>query len=733
MEWKNVVAAIGFLASVVSITGYSIKEVIEVYKFQKKNRVCKNGKREKIKLPFWIWLALSTAIIIFSLFKADVLSFKFFPDWDMADIYEKQQINSVNMNFDEAYKLNLSNEADEPDQAVGKFQLLDKNKKSLTSSSGFIISSDGIVVIPAFSIKNESAVSGEFITNEKTYKIDRVLNYSSTFDIAILKLVLSKGELTRHLSLGNAQKVADGDDIKLIGTPIYEEKAINEVIKGTISKNIHENKIGLKEMIGKISTERGLSGGPILNQNNQVIGICRTYSTDGSNKSKITPINTLEFLLRASNEEKVTIKSLNDKISKSYKVQGETLSGEGVHLSGPEFLGTIGYGLNNKTGFRTIYRNGLVKDGTLLFNGLVYANFTTNNNVKEYVIDWQQKESSNDLIVEYQQEESKNYRYGEGKMKYEVGKQSGVFNGDTVNLWQNKNNQPLLDVVTLEDNVYSDTPFLRYRPDDQTVSYQTIDKKDQLQGKYIELRDDKIYISNYRDSKRQGNYFSIELDSLDNPLVYKSYYENDELKEKPLQNTTYFRTVNQVEKQTKWRIIENIQAGADIVYHDDGSWQINQENFNIKMDKEKNVTLWKNLGESKILTVSYNSKNSTVTSFFSDKEMSGEYDVETGELFVKKETVSGGISDTILDNGEFVFLSENARLNSFEGIMYSNVSKNLYIGGIKDSKTHGFGVKNQNYMSYIGTWENNKIKQFYTNEYKQGAFEPSGIVHASRQ
>lgn len=730
VEWNNIIGVLGLAATLVTITGYSIKEIVDSYKYRKNNRTS-NGKYRKIKLPIRVWVAVSIAIVILFLFKSGVLSLKFFPDWDMPDIYTEQQMIMTNTDFDKEYNLKLANKADEPDQATGKFQLFDKNRKKLECSSGFIISSDGIVVVPAFVVKNKLADSAEFVTSTKTYKVDSVLNYSSTFDLALLKLLLDKDEETKHILLGNAQKVSEGDDITLIGTPYYEDKLTNELSKGTISKKNYENKVGIQEMIGKISTENGVSGGPILNQNKEVIGICRTYSTDGSNKSYITPVNTLEFLIKASNKEKISIKMLNNKINKSYDADNNAIRGEIVNLENPEIQEAIGYNLYKKTGVKTVYRNKIVEEDKLKYHGLVYANFLKNS-YSEYIIDRQSKEENKYNMIEYKQTEPKGYRFGEGTINFEEENQKSIFNGRTVNLWSDKSNHVMLDLVDLEVNKYSEKPFLRYSLKNQSACYLKLDKNDQLQGKYIELKEDSISIIHYKDGKRYGIHYTIKLDSLNNPLVYKGFYEKDELKEELRQNETDFQMVNQVEKGIKWRIIDNSEAGTDIIYYDDEAWQITQDNLSIKLDKGKNIILWENTKENQNLQVSYDLKKMKVTSFFNEKPMVGEYDLKTDRVSAKKKGSNEELNDTIIDNGEFVYLSENAFLDEFKGIMYSNVSNNLYLGTIKKEKTTGFGVKMQGYMIYIGKWEGNKIKQFYVNEYQQGCFEPSGIVRILR-
>lgn len=731
MGWLNIVATIALLANIVGITGYSIKEIVAIYTDRKNNKTLENRRKWKLTLSKKGWLLIIMTILLVILFKRNILVFKFTADWDMADIYTEKSLILTNVNYDKSFNLALGNKADNLKEATGKFQLLDKNKKSLSNSSGFIISSDGILVVPAFSLKNKDAVAAKFMTDKKQYKVERVLNYSSTFDIALLKLVLDKEEKTKHLTLGDAKKVSEGDSITLVGTPAHENNTLNHLNMGTISKEIYLNEFGLYEILGEITLENGQAGGPVFDANDRVIGICRTYSANGANKSLITPINTLEFLLRSSSKGKVSLKELNNKINQSYAIERNTHSGERVSIPEINFVGTVGYNLNTKLNWESIFRKGTVSDNKSYYQGLVHSNFT-NNTVDEYILDWDKDKLKNNLIIQYGQGNTPKYRYGKGKIDFSESKKIGIFNGDSVNVWY-KNEEPVLDLVKFESNNYSNSPVLQYDTSKQTISNYTSDEKKQLQGKFIKFKENKITISNYQDGKMHGSYCTVELDNLDEPLVYKGSYENDTVKEKIIQDTSHFRRVDKVEKQIKWRMIENGDSSIDIIYFEDGSWKIKHGDFQVKIDKNKDITLSKELEDRQFLSATYEYESQSINTRLdgnSDASMIGSYNVKNNTIIVKKENDAGEIVESIKDNGESIYLSENVLKEQFKGIIYYN-NFNLYIGNVVNDKVQGFGVRNHRYMSYIGYWEKDKLKRFYVNEYEQGVFEESGIVKLS--
>ncbi len=139
--------------------------------------------------------------------------------------------------------------------------------------SGFIISSDGYI------ITNHHVIDGSkeiYILFENGFNIPAEIVYSNAdFDLALLKL---KGKGFKPISIGSSQKAEVGIDVFAIGTPKMEEFG-QTITKGILSaKRTFEGRSFIQT---DASVHPGNSGGPLLNEKGEVIGI-NTYKFKGS-------------------------------------------------------------------------------------------------------------------------------------------------------------------------------------------------------------------------------------------------------------------------------------------------------------------------------------------------------------------------------------------------------------------------------------------------------------------
>src|SRR5207302_1030236 len=103
-------------------------------------------------------------------------------------------------------------------------------------------------------------------------------------DLAILKVISSD---VRALKLGDSDKVAIGSSIVVMGNPEGLEKSVtNGLVSGL--RTIEENQ-KLFQISAPIS--HGSSGGPVFDDNGQVIGVVVAFLKDGQNLNFAIPIN----------------------------------------------------------------------------------------------------------------------------------------------------------------------------------------------------------------------------------------------------------------------------------------------------------------------------------------------------------------------------------------------------------------------------------------------------------
>jgi hypothetical protein len=100
--------------------------------------------------------------------------------------------------------------------AVVYIETYDANKKLYASGSGFIIDKQGTIVTNYHVIDNAMYANAKLIDGT-TIEISRVVSYSPDKDVAILQANYPSD--LPHVTLGNSDKVENGDKVFAIGSP----------------------------------------------------------------------------------------------------------------------------------------------------------------------------------------------------------------------------------------------------------------------------------------------------------------------------------------------------------------------------------------------------------------------------------------------------------------------------------------------------------------------------------
>ncbi len=155
--------------------------------------------------------------------------------------------------------------------------------------SGFITRSDGVLLTNAHVVEGASEVSVT-LPDGRSFT-GKVLGTDRLTDVAVVKVVASKLPVA---TLGDSNKVRPGEWAIAIGNPLGLN---NTVTAGIISAIQRTNAVGEGQRVPYIQTDAavnpGNSGGPLINDRGQVIGINTAIrQAPGAGLSFAIPINT---------------------------------------------------------------------------------------------------------------------------------------------------------------------------------------------------------------------------------------------------------------------------------------------------------------------------------------------------------------------------------------------------------------------------------------------------------
>jgi len=168
--------------------------------------------------------------------------------------------------------------------------------------SGFVVSSDGLVVTNKHVVSDTSAQYRVFTKDNKLYEVQKIYR-DPVNDLAILKID-TKGEKLKPVELGNSDNLKVGQFVIAIGAALGEFR--NTVTTGVISglgRSITAGSPfeGVENLDNVIQTDAainpGNSGGPLLNSLGQVIGVNVAMASGAQNIGFALPINTVKETL----------------------------------------------------------------------------------------------------------------------------------------------------------------------------------------------------------------------------------------------------------------------------------------------------------------------------------------------------------------------------------------------------------------------------------------------------
>ena len=197
------------------------------------------------------------------------------------------------------------------------------------AGSGFFINDTGLAVTNYHVIQN--CTSGKIqLNNGKTYDVKSIVGCDENKDIAITQIDIKK---SKGVKLGNSNKIEVGEIVYAIGYPeSFQLGSVDSTFtQGIISKTSY-NYEGNTYIQTTVDMTRGNSGGVLVNQQGQVIGITTLMITNGlvDYMNMAIPINKI-------NDVK---KNINVSLSKYYDETHKTFCfySDGVIIGRQNFM-----------------------------------------------------------------------------------------------------------------------------------------------------------------------------------------------------------------------------------------------------------------------------------------------------------------------------------------------------------------------------------------------------------
>ncbi|XP_056151573.1 serine protease HTRA2, mitochondrial-like isoform X2 [Lampris incognitus] len=192
----------------------------------------------------------------------------------------------------------------------------------VSNGSGFIISSDGLIVTNAHVVANKRGVRVK-LTNGETYQAT-VQDVDPVADIATIKIT-SKHPLPT-LTLGRSSDVRQGEFVVAMGSPFALRNTITSGIVSSVQRGSKE--LGLSNSnMDYIQTDAaidfGNSGGPLINLDGEVIGVNTMKVTAGI--SFAIPSDHLRRFLDKAKEKKRLDKLSNMVIERHILIKDDTV------------------------------------------------------------------------------------------------------------------------------------------------------------------------------------------------------------------------------------------------------------------------------------------------------------------------------------------------------------------------------------------------------------------------
>ena len=328
----------------------------------------KNYKKKNKKTNILTWI-IGEAIFIFIIATASIVLYDMYINIDV-DQYESYSVEKTVKEVSTNNTENISQVLEEASKSVVGISKIVSNdtgifsinsEKTLSLGSGIILSDNGYI------LTNEHVSGSKYskcyisIAGEKEEYQGTVVWSDSDIDLSIIKIE-KLGLIPANL--GNSDKIRIGSSVFAIGNPIgveFERTVTGGIISAvdrTIKLKDDEDYSYMEDLIQTDATiNSGNSGGPLINENGEVIGLNTVKIEDAEGIGFAIPINI--------------VKPIIEKL----KSEGEFTEGSiGIYAYDREVIQYLDEKLNFDTG---IYVVSVKKDGAAFGKGLLVGDIIT--------------------------------------------------------------------------------------------------------------------------------------------------------------------------------------------------------------------------------------------------------------------------------------------------------------------------------------------------------------------
>ena len=175
-------------------------------------------------------------------------------------------------------------------------------KKEIGGGSGFLVSSDGLIVTNRHVVSDKDAEYTVYLSNGKKYSAT-VLARDAVLDVAIVKITASG---LPYLSLGNSDNLKLGQTVIAIGNALAQfQNTISVGVVSGLSRSVTAGDgEGSSEALDHViqtdaAINPGNSGGPLLDLSGNVIGVDTAIVQGSQNIGFALPINSIKTVIES--------------------------------------------------------------------------------------------------------------------------------------------------------------------------------------------------------------------------------------------------------------------------------------------------------------------------------------------------------------------------------------------------------------------------------------------------
>jgi serine protease Do len=176
-------------------------------------------------------------------------------------------------------------------------------RKKVGSGSGFLISSDGLIVTNRHVVDTKD-VNYEVTFNNGDIQKSEVLAIDPIYDVAIMKISFVSNKKYPYLELGDSDVLNVGESVIAIGNALGELKnSVSVGIVSGLSRSVTANgNSGLVEKLEKViqtdaAINKGNSGGPLIDLYGKVVGVNVAIADKSQSIGFALPINSIKDVI----------------------------------------------------------------------------------------------------------------------------------------------------------------------------------------------------------------------------------------------------------------------------------------------------------------------------------------------------------------------------------------------------------------------------------------------------